>query len=126
MGKNKRVLIVDDEAYIRRVIELKLKKKGYEVLMARNGEEALNIIKTQEPDAVVSDINMPKLNGRALCEQTDELKKERPFLTIVITSLISPDEQNWLSKMHDTLLMEKPFSPSKLLESIDQYFGIQR
>ena len=66
---------------------------------------------------------MPKLDGKALCQQTDYLKVERPFLTIVITARISPDEERWVKEMHDTVFMEKPFSPYKLLECIDQYFG---
>jgi len=122
---NKKILVIDDEPHIRRVIELKLKKHGYEILTAANGEEGLNIITTQEPDVVISDINMPKMDGKTLCEMTDGLKTQRPFLTIIITARISPDEENWISKMHNTLFMEKPFSPARLLECVDQYFENQ-
>lgn len=123
MANQKTVLIIDDEAPIRRVIELKLKNNGYQVLTARNGEEGLDIIKSQHPDAVITDLNMPKLDGKELCTRTDDLKEERPFLTIIITARISPDEWQWVSKMHDTVFMEKPFSPYKLLDCVDQYFG---
>lgn len=126
MGNDKTVLIVDDEAYIRRVIEFKLKKRGYRIIMARNGEEGLNIIKTQHPDVVISDLNMPIMDGKTLCNITDKLKEERPFLTIIITARISPDDREWSKNMRDTLFMEKPFSPSQLLESIEQYFRIQK
>lgn len=125
MVTNKKILVIDDEPHIRRVIELKLKKHGYQILTAANGEEGLKIITTQEPDAVISDINMPKMDGKTLCEMTDGLKTERPFLTIIITARISPDEENWISKMHNTLFMEKPFSPARLLECVDQYFENQ-
>lgn len=117
--------MIDDEAHIRRVIELKLKNGGYQVVTARNGEEGLDMIKTQQPDVVISDLNMPKLDGKTLCEQTNNLKKERPFLTIIITARISSDEEDWIKKMDTTLFMEKPFSPSKLLECIDQHVGAQ-
>ncbi len=126
MENDKLILVCDDEAHIRRVIELKLKSRGYKVITAVNGEEGLNLIKTEEPDVVISDINMPKLDGKSLCEMTNPLKTERPFLTIIITARISPDEENWVSQMQDTQFMEKPFSPSKLLVAIDTYFGIQR
>jgi CheY-like chemotaxis protein len=126
LGNNKTILVCDDEAHIRRVVELKLKSRGYKVLTAINGEEGLNIIKNEKPDAVISDINMPKMDGKTLCELTDPLKKDRPFLTIIITARISPDDQDWVGRMQDTQFMEKPFSPSKLLESIDKYFGIKR
>lgn len=126
MGNDKTVLIVDDEAYIRRVIEFKLKKRGYRIIMARNGEEGLNIIKTQHPDVVISDLNMPIMDGKTLCNITDKLKEERPFLTIIITARISPDDREWSKNMRDTLFMEKPFSPAQILESIEQYFRIQK
>ncbi len=126
MENGKLVLVCDDEAHIRRVIELKLKSRGYRVITAVNGEEGLNLIRTETPDAVISDINMPKLDGKSLCEMTNPLKNERPFLTIIITARISPDEENWVGEMQDTQFMEKPFSPSKLLVAVDAYFGIKR
>ena len=123
MANNKKVLVIDDEAHIRRVIEIKLKKRGYQVITAINGKEGLNLIKTQKPDVVISDIMMPQMDGKALCEISNALKKERPFLTIIITCRISPDEEDWTNEMKDTLFMEKPFSPARLIECIDQYFG---
>ena len=124
MRSNKKVLIIDDEPHIRRVIELKLRQRGYEVLQATDGEQGLDLIHTQRPDAVITDIMMPKLDGKALCEQTNGLKKKRPFLTLIITCRISFDERSWVRNMQDTLFMEKPFSPSRLLECIDRYFGV--
>ena len=126
MASNKVILIVDDEAPIRRVIEMKLKNGGYGVLLATNGEEALRIIQNEKPDAVISDINMPHMDGKQLCELSDPLKQIRPFLTVIMTGRIMPDERVWIDKMHDTIFMEKPFSPSRLLESLDRYFGTQR
>ncbi|MCK4389758.1 MAG: response regulator [Desulfobacterales bacterium] len=126
MGNDKKLLVIDDEAVIRRVVEIKFKKRGYQVIMARDGQEGLNVIKTQHPDVVITDINMPKLDGKRLCEQTNDLKKERPFLTIVMTCQIDSDDHNWIKEMRDTEFMEKPFSPSKLLECVDRYFHIKR
>lgn len=125
MGNNKTILIIDDEAYIRRVIQLKLNKYGYNVLMAKNGQEGFDIIQKQKPNVVVSDINMPMMDGKALCEKTNGLKREHPFLTIIITAGVIPGDQGWIDKMQDTIFMEKPFSPSKIVESINQYFGGQ-
>ena len=122
VGNNKKVLVIDDDAQIRRVVELKLRKRGYHVLVAMNGEEGLQAIESEQPDAVVTDILMPKLDGETLCKQTNHLKKQRPFLTIVMTNRISPDDRNWVKHMQDTELMEKPFSPTRLLGCIDEYF----
>lgn len=123
---NKTILIVDDEAPIRRVLEFKLKNKGYQVLIAENGAQGLELISTHQPDAVITDIMMPEMDGKQLCELTNGLKKERPFLTIVVTCRIAQDEQQWISQMQDTMFMEKPFSPARLVECIDQYLGRER
>ena len=123
MPNNKKILVIDDEAAIRRVVALKLKNCGYRVLIAANGEEGLQIIQTEKPHVVVTDINMPKLDGKRLCEQTDHLKRDRDFLTIVLTARISTGERRWIEKMHQTQFMQKPFSPAKLVDSIEQYFG---
>jgi OmpR family response regulator RpaB len=125
LENNKLVLIIDDEAHIRRVIELKFKNQGYRVRTATNGEEGLELIKAHEPDVVITDIMMPKLDGKTLCERVNELKKERPFLTIVMTCRISPTEQDWINQMEDTVFVEKPFSLSTMLRCVDQYFNGQ-
>lgn len=125
MENNRSVLVIDDEAHIRRVIELKFKNQGYRVTTAVNGEEGLDLIKSQKPDIVITDIMMPKLDGKALCERVNELKKERPFLTIVMTCRISPTEQDWIDQMQDTVFVEKPFSLSTILKCVDHYFGNQ-
>ncbi|MCK9362865.1 MAG: response regulator [Syntrophales bacterium] len=126
MDRRKRILVVDDEAPIRRVLELKLKNGGYEVFLAEDGEAALRIIESEEPDAMVTDINMPRMNGKQLCAMTNRLKTERTFLTIIMTARIIPDDEHWITAMQDTVFMEKPFSPSSILERIDQYFGVKR
>ena len=123
MRTNKKILVIDDDVHIRRMMEIKFKKQGYEVILARNGEEGLDLIQTQQPDAVITDLNMPKVDGKSLCEQTNYIKKERPFLTIIVTARISPDEKKWITEMHDTEFVTKPFSPTKLVKLVDQYFN---
>ena len=68
MAINKKILVIDDEAPIRRVLELKLKNRGYQVITAKNGVEGLEIIKTQQPDAVITDIMMPEMDGKTHCQ----------------------------------------------------------
>ncbi len=124
MRSDKTILIVDDEVPIRRAMEMKFNMAGYQVICAADGETALNLIRSQQPDAVITDIAMPKLDGRTLCEMTDGLKSERPFLTVMVTGRISPEERKWIQRMRNTLFMEKPFSPTRLLAAVDNYFGV--
>lgn len=117
----KRVLIADDEVHVRKVIDFKLKSHGYQVFQASNGADGLNIIQKEKPNVVITDINMPIIDGKSLCEKTNPLKKENPFLTIIITARILPEEEDWIRNMDDTQFMEKPFSPTKLLAAVDSY-----
>jgi CheY-like chemotaxis protein len=125
LEKNKKILVIDDEAPIRRVLELKLQNQGYQVLTANNGQEGLHIVESQHPDVVVTDIMMPQMDGKTLCSKTNHLKKERRFLTIVVTARINPGDQDWIDSMEDTLFMEKPFSPARIVKAIEQYLGGQ-
>jgi DNA-binding NtrC family response regulator len=123
LDEKKTILVIDDDIHIRKIIEIKLKHNGYQTLTAKNGEKGLELIHTRKPDVVISDLNMPKLDGKKLSRLINPIKKERPFLTILITARINPNEQQWINELEDTLFMEKPFSPSKIIDSINQYFN---
>jgi two-component system, OmpR family, response regulator RpaB len=122
----KTVLVVDDEVHIRRVLDLKLQLNGYQVITASNGREALKIINISVPDAVITDINMPDMDGKQLCQEIDGLKDLKRFLTIVITARISTDEEEWIRPLRDVLFVEKPFSPTKIVENLDHYFAAKQ
>ena len=122
MPDRRTVLVIDDEAPIRRVIELKLRNAGYDVLLAADGAEGLHLIRTRRPDVVITDLTMPGLSGRELCEQSDRLKDERPFLTIVISGS-DEAEREWAHALRDTRVTRKPFHPTALRDLVDQYFA---
>jgi DNA-binding response OmpR family regulator len=120
---NKKVLIIDDEVHIRRVIEIMLQKRGYDVITASDGIQGVALIESLHPDVVISDINMPKMDGKTLCKTINVMKEAKSFLTILMTAQITGVDENWLSQMKETVFMEKPFSPIKLADYIDRYFG---
>ena len=76
MTKKKTILVVDDDASIRESFEKILKRTGYEVLTAENGEEALDIIRQQSVDLVLSDLRMPKMGGLKLLKASKTLSPE--------------------------------------------------
>lgn len=120
-NSEKTILIIDDDAHIRRILELKCRNAGFNVVSAKNGAQGLDIIKQKSPDIVISDINMPKMDGQELCRLSNPMKQTAPFLTILVTARITSDNEGWVNEMTDTILMEKPFSPSKIIETINQY-----
>jgi OmpR family response regulator RpaB len=79
-----KVLVVDDEASIRRILEVRLSMIGYHVITAVNGEEALLSFKEELPDLVILDVMMPKLDGYGVCK---EIRKESNVPIIMLTAL---------------------------------------
>ena len=75
-----KILIVDDEAKMRRVLQLFFEETGYSVVQAENGEEALQKIESVDPDLVICDIRMPRLNGIELLRRVKKLSKELPVI----------------------------------------------
>jgi CheY-like chemotaxis protein len=121
LKKLKKILIIDDEAYIRRVLEIKLKNRGYKVFTAINGAEGLEKFNLYHPDVVITDVKMPEMDGQDLCEKIKNSNSDQPYLIIVITCSISDDNMRWINNMNEMLLLEKPFSPSRVLEAIENY-----
>ncbi|MEO1182151.1 MAG: response regulator, partial [Cyanobacteria bacterium J06636_28] len=79
-----KILVVDDEASIRRILETRLSMIGYDVVTAADGEEALDTFRHEIPDLVVLDVMMPKLDGYGVCQ---ELRKESDIPIIMLTAL---------------------------------------
>ena len=78
------ILVVDDEASIRRILETRLSMIGYQVVTACDGQEALEAFRNTNPDLVVLDVMMPKLDGYGVCQ---ELRKESDVPIVMLTAL---------------------------------------
>jgi DNA-binding response OmpR family regulator len=114
--KRFRVLVVDDEERIVNFLSSKLRASGYEVLTASNGSEALGQVQAQEPDLVVLDVLMPKMDG------FETLKRLRIFSSIPVIILsargTNSDKIKGLDLGADDYLA-KPFSPDELVARIE-------
>lgn len=108
---NEKILVVDDELSIRQILETRLSIRGYNVILAANGEEALYLYRKELPDLVILDIMLPKIDGYEVCT---EIRKESQVPIIMLTALgdIS-DRVMGLELGADDYVM-KPFSPKEL------------
>ncbi|RKY62281.1 MAG: hypothetical protein DRP95_01795, partial [Candidatus Latescibacterota bacterium] len=114
----KRVLFVDDDKYMRTVAELLLKREGYEVRTAASAEEALEILKREIPDVIVSDVVMPGMNGYELCRRVreDPRMAEVPFIFLSAKSELEDRTQGLDIGADDYIA--KPFQPQELLAKL--------
>ena len=82
MNQLKRILAVDDEPHMRRLLEISLRQAGYEPVVAENGREALNILRDENVDLVVSDLHMPVMDGLKLLEAMRKDNIETPVIIV--------------------------------------------
>jgi two-component system alkaline phosphatase synthesis response regulator PhoP len=120
MDDKQKVLVADDELYIRLLVKDILEPE-FTVLEASNGEDAVNIAYNEQPDLVLMDILMPKLDGYTACHtiKNNELTKDIP---VVMLTGVGHELNRQLSKeMGATAYITKPFNPEELLDKARQY-----
>jgi two-component system, OmpR family, alkaline phosphatase synthesis response regulator PhoP len=122
-----KLLIVDDEAHIRMLLEQTLEEledDGVNFYSASNGEEAYEIIKTENPQLVFLDVMMPKMNGMEVCRK---VKKELELKDVFIVLLTAKGQELDRQKGHEVgadLYMTKPFDPEVILEKAKEILGL--
>ncbi|MBD3309143.1 response regulator [candidate division KSB3 bacterium] len=116
MGK--RILVVDDEPSIVRPLTFVLKKSGYEVLTALNGEEGLTKARAEKPDLIFLDVMMPKKNGYEVCQALKHDPELRQIHIIILTARGVELTQEEKERIGADEFMAKPFSPIKVVEKV--------
>ncbi len=119
----KRILIVDDEAHMSRVLKLYLQRANYTVETAQNGQIGLDSILKAAPDAVITDIQMPVMTGKELCLALEEQLPERTFPIFVMTSMTDHEHREWTREIQNLKFLEKPLSMRALMKQLDEYFN---
>lgn len=114
-NKAKKILVADDQPHVLRVLRLVLEKAGYQVDAAANGRIALEWIRQNQPDALITDIFMPEMTGRELCENLQREWPERSFPILVMTSRTERSEKDWTRNIANLEVVEKPVSPRQLV-----------
>jgi len=114
------ILSVDDDPCVSRVVQLKLQQAGYEVVKACTAEEAFIKIQELRPDVIITDVKMPGMSGIELCKLCENSCKH-DHLIIVLTSQLDEDSREWVESSPRRLFISKPFSPRKILETIELY-----
>ena len=106
-----RILIADDEANIRRILETRLRLAGFEVAAAVNGTQALELFRSFEPDALVLDVMMPEIDGFAV---TERIRAQSEVPIILLTSLSDVGDRVTGLRLGADDYILKPFSPKEL------------
>ena len=117
----KKILAVDDEPSICRLVETALKGRGYDVVCAHDGQEALDKVALEHPDLVVLDIMMPKMDGREVRRRMAKDPKAKEIPVIFLSAVGDLDSQ--LDTLEETQAeseyLTKPFNPRELADYVD-------
>ena len=114
-GKGRKVLVVDDEDSVRELIELYLKKEGFEVIHARDGREALRLNGQHHPDLIVLDLMLPGLDGWEVCRQ---IRSSHQVPIIMLTARTEEVDRIVGLELGADDYVVKPFSPRELVARV--------
>ena len=119
-----RILLVDDEPMVLRVMRRALEREGFQVDTAVDGEAAWEKIAAIRPDVLVTDIEMPRLSGRELCQRIQQELSDREFPIFVSTSLTALEHREWSQDISRLVFLEKPISIRKLRAEISKFVDV--
>jgi DNA-binding response OmpR family regulator len=121
-----RILVVDDEPFILRSLTFVLRKEGFDVLEARDGEEALAAIHEHRPALVFLDVMMPKKNGYEVCQEVKADPELEDTWVIMLTAKGQESDRDKGLALGADEYMTKPFSPSRITERVRELLVPER
>lgn len=116
------ILIVDDSVSMRSMVSTTLSTSGYTVVDASDGQDGLNKAKGQQFDVIISDINMPKMNGIELVKALRALPNYKYTPILLLTTESSNDKKLEGKQAGATGWLVKPFNPEKLIATVQRVF----
>jgi len=120
---SKKILIADDEPNIVAAVEFLLQRSGYEVHVARNGDEALKLVEATHPDLVLLDVMMPQKSGYEVCMRIRERADWRHIKIIMLSAKGRDAEVSKGLSMGADIYVTKPFSTRELMDKIRDLLG---
>lgn len=122
----KKILLVDDEPHLRMLLQQTLEEledEGVELLIAENGEIALETIKQEKPDLVFLDVMMPKMSGFDVCNQVKNVLGMKDIYIVMLTAKGQEADKKKAMEMGANLYLTKPFDPDEVLEKAQEILG---
>jgi two-component system, chemotaxis family, chemotaxis protein CheY len=115
-----KILAVDDTRALRNMLAACLKKGGHEVLVACDGEEALSQLRRHKPDMVITDLNMPRMNGLEFIEAARRIPEGQSLPILLLTTETAQALKDKAREVKATGWLTKPFDPNHILSLVSQ------
>jgi chemosensory pili system protein ChpA (sensor histidine kinase/response regulator) len=115
------VLVVDDSITMRRVLQRLLQREGYRVAVAADGRQALDTLRLERPALVLSDVEMPRMDGFELLRSIRASDKLSQLPVVMITSRIADKHRDHAKELGANEYLGKPYSEDELLQVLERY-----
>ncbi|WP_196138277.1 response regulator [Aliikangiella sp. G2MR2-5] len=115
-----KILIADDSASIRQMVSFTLKAGGFEVEEAKDGKQAIEIASQNHIDLIISDVNMPEMNGLELTKSLREMSEYRFTPILLLTTEFADDKKTQGKDAGATGWIVKPFNPETLIRTVNK------
>lgn len=119
----KTILMADDEPHVLRVLKMTLQRSGFTVETAPHGLAAWELLQNLAVDALITDIDMPRMTGEELCKKIQQELPERQFRIFVATSRTELEHREWSRDIDNLVFLEKPLSARKITNMLNEYFA---
>ena len=117
------ILAVDDSASMLQMVSFTLKGAGFDVVEATDGQHALDVAKTRRVDLVITDVNMPRMDGITLIGELRKLPNYKFTPLLMLTTESSPEKKQQGKAAGATGWIVKPFNPDQLLMTVKKVLG---
>ncbi|OYX34937.1 MAG: response regulator [Caulobacterales bacterium 32-69-10] len=115
---SKRILTVDDSRTMRDMLRLALEQAGFSVFQAEDGVHGLEVLEDELPDVIITDINMPRMDGFGFIEGVRNEERLRGIPILVLTTESDPTKKERARAAGATGWIIKPFNPAKLVDAV--------
>jgi CheY-like chemotaxis protein len=123
MGKRKTVLVVDDSAALLDALTAAFEEAGYDVATAVDGEEVFRKMATTDPDALLLDIYMPKINGAEVCRLVKSHPHWKKTFLVLMSARVSDQEMETYRRIGANEILRKPFDPEVAVRVVAKAVG---
>lgn len=123
MSDKKKILVVEDEVDLVDALKIRLEANGYDVIVAYDGQEGLNMARTDSPDLIIQDVMLPKLDGFHACRMLKFDKKFDHIPIIMLTARSQEQDQKIGYETGADAYITKPFDSQHLLATIEKLIG---
>ncbi len=121
---DRQILVVDDEEHLRELVQMCLEDlAGWQTIAAASGEECLELLKTERPDAILLDVSMPKMDGLDVYQQLQSDPTTRLIPVILLTAKVLPSDRLKFAQIGVTGVICKPLQPTTLMQEVAEILG---